>query len=146
MKIRFLLGSLVVIALFIASGLLLANDGGPSSAGGRTTTITVLTPNDAYTMIQKNKTNKDFVILDVRTPDEFASGHIEGAINVDYNSEGFKTDISKHDKNRTYLVYCRTGRRTRGAVKIMTEQGFSRIYLIKGDFIQWQAEHLPVVR
>ncbi len=97
-------------------------------------------------MVQKNKNNKDFVVLDVRTPEEFASGHIEGAINIDYNSERFKSEIGKLDKNKSYLVYCRTGRRTSGAVKIMTQLGFNRIYTIKGDIVEWQAEHLPLVR
>jgi rhodanese-related sulfurtransferase len=145
-KVKPLLGVLIVTALLVSYSLLIANDGGPSSASGQAPTITPLAPKDAYTMIQKNKNNKDFVVLDVRTPEEFTSGHIEGAINIDYNSEGFKTEVGKQDKKKTYIVYCRTGRRTSGAVKIMTELGFNHIYVIKGDIVEWQAENLPLVR
>jgi len=63
---------------------------------------------DAYTLIQKNKGNPDFVILDVRTPAEFADEHIENAINLDYYSETFRDDLNKLDKTKTYLIYCRT--------------------------------------
>ncbi len=144
-KVKPLLAVLVTAALLLSHSLSFSQDRGPSSTD-RSTTITILSPNDAYTMVQKNKNNKDFVVLDVRTPEEFASGHIEGAINIDYNSERFKSEIGKLDKNKSYLVYCRTGRRTSGAVKIMTQLGFNRIYTIKGDIVEWQAEHLPLVR
>jgi rhodanese-related sulfurtransferase len=106
----------------------------------------LLEPKDALALIQKNKGNQGFVVLDVRTPDEFKDGHIEGAINVDYNSGGFKTELLKLDKKKTYFVYCRTGRRSGEAVKIMRDLGFGNIIRMKGDMIRWQSEKLPVVK
>ena len=56
---------------------------------------TTVQPREAFSLIQKNKDNPQFVVLDVRTPEEFGSGHVDGAINIDYNSGGFKTLISE---------------------------------------------------
>ena len=91
----------------------------PSAAESRLQTqiFDDVTPKEAYSLIQKNKANPNFVILDVRTPQEFASGHIEGAINLDYNVPTFKNDLNGLDKTKIYLIYCRTSRRSRGAFK-----------------------------
>ena len=106
----------------------------------------IVQPREAFALIQKNKNNPNFVVLDVRTPDEFGSGHIEGAINIDYNSGGFKTLVSELEKARTYLVYCRTGRRSGGAAKVMKDLGFLSIMRMKGDILAWQSEGLPLVK
>jgi rhodanese-related sulfurtransferase len=106
----------------------------------------LLGPRAAYDLIQKNKSNPDFVVLDVRTPDEFKDGHIEGAINVDYESGGFKTELRELDKKKTYFVYCRTGRRSGEAVKIMKDLGFNDIIRMKGDMVRWKSEGLPLVK
>ena len=66
-----------------------------------------VTPKDAFTLLQVRRGDKDFVVLDVRTPGEFAEGHLENAINLDYYSDTFKEDLKKLDKSKTYLVYCR---------------------------------------
>jgi rhodanese-related sulfurtransferase len=106
----------------------------------------LLEAKDAFALIQKNKNNPDFVVLDVRTPEEFKDGHIEGAININYNSGGFKTELSELNKNKTYFVYCRTGRRSAEAVKIMRDLGFTNIIQMKGDILKWQSANLPLVK
>jgi rhodanese-related sulfurtransferase len=106
----------------------------------------LLKPQEAFALIQKNRDNPDFVVLDVRTPDEFKSGHIEGALNIDYNSGGFKTELAELDKKKTYFVYCRTGRRSGEAVRIMKDLGFSNIVRMEGDILKWQAANLPLVK
>jgi rhodanese-related sulfurtransferase len=113
---------------------------------GQTTIIKKITPKEGYELIQKNRRNPDFVILDIRTPEEFESGYIEGAVNINYHSDSFTEDLNKLDKNKTYFIYCRTGRRSSDAVGIMTRQGFKEIYRIDGDIIQWKAAGLPVVK
>lgn len=80
------------------------------------TTIKKFTPGEAFKFIQINSENLDFVILDIRTPEEFESGHIEGAINIDYHSDTFVKDLDKLDKDKSYLVYCRAWRRSSDAV------------------------------
>ncbi len=117
-------------------------------AGSETITpvqiIEDITPQEAFTSIQENQNNADFVILDVRTAEEFASGYIEDALNIDFYSETFRDELDNLDKNKTYLVYCRSGVRSRGAVDIMEELGFKEVYNILGGMIEWQAEELPV--
>lgn len=66
-------------------------------------------------------------IIDVRTPEEFAQGHLEGAINIDLNSADFKSQIEALDKNGTYTLYCRSGNRSGQALTIMSEAGFANL-------------------
>lgn len=72
------------------------------------------------------------ILLDVRTPDEFASGHINGAQNVDYENPNFSSQISQLDPTKTYFVYCRSGNRSSKAVQIMKQQNFKNIYELRG--------------
>jgi len=102
-----------------------------------------ITPQEAFTLIQDNQNNPDFVIIDVRTPEEFADGHIENAINLDYYSETFGDELNKLDKNKTYLIYCRSGKRSRNALDIMEELNFREAYNMSGGIIEWKAEGLP---
>ncbi|MFI3272785.1 MAG: rhodanese-like domain-containing protein [Pseudomonadota bacterium] len=77
----------------------------------------------------------DMVFLDVRMPFEFENGHIENAIHIDYYNENFVTDVAELDKNKTYVVYCRSGVRGGYAMKVMEEQGFENVYNVAGGYI-----------
>ena len=103
-----------------------------------------ITTQEAFTLIQDNQDNPDFVIIDVRTPEEFAQGHIETAGNLDYHSETFRDELNNLDKDKTYLVYCGSGGRSAGALAIMEELGFMEAYNMLDGISQWQAEGLPV--
>ncbi len=92
-----------------------------------------------YTLIQENKDAPNFVILDVRTAEEYADGHMEKAINLDYKSETFKNELNKLDKNKTYLIYCRTGERSGITLDIMKKLGFSKVYDMLGGIIEWES-------
>jgi len=105
-----------------------------------TATIEDITPQEAFTLIQNNQNNPDFVILDVRTAEEVADGHIENAINIDFYSEAFRDELNKLDKNKTYLIYCRS------ALDIMTELNFKKVYNILGGINQWKAEGLSTTK
>jgi rhodanese-related sulfurtransferase len=105
-----------------------------------------VTPQEAYSLIQQNKANPNFVILDVRTPREFAGGHIEGAINLDYNAPTFKDDLNGLDKTKMYLVYCRTSRRSRGAFDMMKALEFQEVYHMLGGIVHWTSEGLPMTK
>lgn len=103
-------------------------------------------PREARALIRENAGNRDFVVLDVRTAGEFAQGHVEGALLVDYRSPRFREEMGGLDKTKTYLVYCRTGNRSARALKIMSELGFRSHYHLEGGIKRWVEEGLPVVR
>lgn len=103
-----------------------------------------VTSQEAFNLIQENKSNPDFVILDVRTISEFINGHIEGALNIDVNLPSFREEMGKLNKNDTYLVYCRTGNRSRTALRIMEELGFTHIYHMSNGITEWISVGLPV--
>ena len=84
------------------------------------------------------------VLLDVRTPQEFADGHIDGALNVDLNSPSFPQQIAELDPSTTYAVYCRSGNRSAAATAYMLEQGFAAPYELQGGIVAWQGAGLPV--
>jgi rhodanese-related sulfurtransferase len=103
-------------------------------------------PKDAYELIQQNKRNPDFVLIDIRTPEEFMSGYIEGAVNINYHDNDFIEKLDKLDKNKTYLIYCRTGRRSGDTLNVMKRLNFKKVYRILGDIVRWKAEKLPLVK
>ncbi|MGD0659356.1 MAG: rhodanese-like domain-containing protein [Syntrophorhabdales bacterium] len=108
--------------------------------------VQVLEPKDALWRIRDNKENRQFVILDVRTADEFRGGHIGNAINIDYLERGFKESLNKFEREKAYLVYCRSGRRSGAAARTMRSLGFTNIYRMSGDMVRWQSMGLPLSR
>jgi rhodanese-related sulfurtransferase len=105
----------------------------------------VIDTQTAYNLVQNNQNNPDFKIIDVRTPEEFKSGHIAGAINIDFYAEDFKTKISELARNKKYLVYCRSGNRSAQAAKIMLDLEFQEVYDMAGGITQWTSSGYPAV-
>jgi len=101
---------------------------------------------EAFALIQSNQDNPDFVIVDIRTPEEFDEGHIENAVNIDFYSETFREDLDKLGKSRTYFIYCRSGNRSGRAMPIMEDLGFQEVYNLSAGIKEWIAEGLPVVQ
>jgi phage shock protein E len=66
-------------------------------------------------------------VIDVRTPAEFAEGHLEGAINVDWQGATFADEIAQFDPAGNYVIYCRSGNRSGQAISAMTEMGFTNL-------------------
>lgn len=100
----------------------------------------------AYALIQDNQGNPDFAIIDVRAAEEYANGYIRTAINSDYYSATFTDELNRLDKDKAYLIYCRTGRRSASALDIMRQLGFGEVYNMLGGILQWEAEGLPIVK
>lgn len=84
--------------------------------------------------------------LDVRTPAEFAEGHIAGASLIDWNDPSFPSKVAELDKSKRYLVYCRSGSRSAQAVAAMRKMGFTDITELSGGIIAWEAAGLPLER
>ncbi len=94
-----------------------------------------LNEKEAKELLEKEKDNEDFIILDVRTKGEFEQQKIEGAINIDLYKTNFVDQINKLNKTKTYLIYCRSGARSNSAIKIMQEQEFEKIYHLKNGIM-----------
>jgi phage shock protein E len=84
------------------------------------------------------------VLLDVRTPAEYADGHIDGAANIDLNAPDFADRVAELDPTVTYAVYCRSGNRSATATAYMLQQGFAPPYELAGGIVAWQSAGLPV--
>lgn len=95
---------------------------------------------DAYGLI---KADSNIAILDVRTAKEFADGHVAGAVNIDVNQADFAQKIDQLDRSKTYIVYCRSGRRSSKAVGIMAAKGFKNLYNVSDGFVGWNKNGLP---
>ena len=80
----------------------------------------------------------DHVILDVRTPKEFAAGHLQGAINIDFYAPDFETKIKGLATNKSYLVHCAVGGRSAKAAQQMSQWNFGSVYNLKGGFKAWE--------
>jgi rhodanese-related sulfurtransferase len=81
--------------------------------------------------------NKEVQLIDVRTPNEFQSGHIKGAKNIDFYSGKFNEEFNKLDKNKPVYVYCRSGRRSRETAIKLAAMGFTEIYDLKGGILKY---------
>ena len=122
--------------LALMAGLLLLA-GCSSSAAGVT--------NMNVSEFSKKITEAGVVTVDVRTPGEFMTGHIQGAQNIDFESGNFENEISTLDKNETYAVYCRSGNRSGQAVAIMHDAGFHNVYNLNGGIIDWTNSGMMLV-
>lgn len=88
----------------------------------------------------------DVVIIDVRTPGEYAQGHIQGAKLINLYERDFNTQIAELNKETTTLVYCQSGRRSANAMRKMKAAGFTTVYNLSGGILSWRASGGEVVR
>lgn len=84
--------------------------------------------------------NNEVVIIDVRTPAEVNQGAIKGAININVNDRAFHDKIKALDKEKTYLVYCRSGARSARACTVMCNNGFQQIFNLQGGYMAWSRQ------
>ncbi len=136
-----LVGSLLLTAVALALGACV-----PGGAATGAPVYQLLRPDDSTALLRERAGGSDFTILDVRTPGEFAEGHLYGAVVLDVNAGGFREKLVAYDREAPYLVYCRSGVRSRTATKVMQEMGFSEVYEVGGGIKAWIAADLPVVR
>lgn len=108
--------------------------------------------NDLEAVISKvspqdfSKMNKDAQLVDVRQPREFASGHIENALNMNLYAGSFETQIMTLDKNKEVYLYCLTGKRSASAAKKLKKMGFVKVYDLDGGIASWHNQQYPIVR
>lgn len=85
------------------------------------------------------------VLLDVRTPEEWKTGYIKGAMNIDFRSETFYQRIDKLDKSKSYFVYCEVGGRSSLAAQYMLTHGFCKVFTLHHGIKMWKEAGYPVV-
>jgi len=88
-------------------------------------------------LIEKNQSNPDFIILDIRTPKEFDAGHIAGARMLDFYAKSFSQEFRSLDRSKTYLVYCRSGNRSGQLMTAIRDLGFQKIYNMERGLVDW---------
>lgn len=93
---------------------------------------------DANAFEKMLQTDKTVQLVDVRTPGEFAEGHIEGAVNYDFYAADFAQKIAKLDKNRPVMVYCAAGGRSASAANQFKKLGFAKTYDLRDGIVAWK--------
>lgn len=83
-------------------------------------------------------------VLDVRRPDEYSAGHIQGAKNINFMDDGFKAGLEGLDRNATYLMHCAAGGRSARALETFKELGFTSILHMTDGMNGWIDSGLPV--
>ena len=138
LMISVFLGALIIVIL-LTSGCI-QTETNTAAPEIKIQIIENITPEEVNTLIQESKDNPNFVILDVRTPEEYLSGHIENAVNLDYYSETFRNDLDKLDKNKTFIIYCRSGGRSANTLNIIKDLNFKEAYNMLGGINKWKSE------
>ena len=86
----------------------------------------------------------EFELIDVRTLEEFQSGHISTAINIDFFSTNFIDEIKEFETSLNLILYCRSDNRSSKSAKILADNDFNNVYVIKGGIEEWISQGNPV--
>ena len=115
----------------------------PTTQVMASTGVRVVSPDEAADI--HSSPPPGLVVLDVRTPEEFAAGHLEGAIMIDFYREDFSERLAELDPNQPYLLYCRSGNRSERTRSIMEAMGFTDVADLDGGILAWSQAGYPVV-
>jgi rhodanese-related sulfurtransferase len=96
------------------------------------------------TQFEQKLLDTNIVLIDVRTPQEYTQGHIEGALNIDFYGDNFESEVKAIDQSKTILVYCKSGNRSGKAVSIIAKSNFKNIYDLSGGITNWMASGKPI--
>ena len=141
MKTRIIAASLFAAVLLGACGSGTATVEVPTAQS-----IELINAADAGQLLTDNEGTADFVILDIRTPDEFNSGRIAGSVNIDFYESNFASELAKLDKDKTYFVYCNSGNRSGSAMGTMRDLGFVDVYDLDGGIQAWYNSGLNITQ
>jgi phage shock protein E len=100
-----------------------------------------ITSNEAVELIASED---GCVVLDIRTPEEYAEGHIAGARNINYRADEFKAELGKLDTDKAYIVHCGSGGRSTSSLPVFEELGFTKVYHLAEGLGAWEAEGKPL--
>ncbi len=125
-----MLKSTFVVLALLLSGIACASD--------------VATVDGASLLKRVQSGDSTLVVLDVRTPQEFAEGHVPGAVNIPHDTLESRLAELEADRDKDVVVYCRSGRRAGMALTVLEKAGFERLSHLEGDYLAWSAAELPV--
>ena len=126
-------------SLTMAAVLLLASCGGSTATDSK---LELTSVGEIAEIVAEPPT--DLVILDIRTPEEFAAGHIAGAINIDYYASDFEARLGELDLDVPYVMYCNSGNRSGNTLPLMDSIGFAEVYELDGGIQAWFNSGNPV--
>lgn len=129
-RYKYLVSLILALSYFSLAAAASANDNTEQLPA-----VTHLNAVDAQALLN---TRPDIQVLDVRTKSEYKRGHIDGAILNNYFSFKFKKRLRELDRATPYLVHCKSGHRSSGAVKVMQSEGFQNIYHLDGGYDAWK--------
>ena len=133
----------LALAMLVAAGCGDSSDGGDDASGTDASGIRLVSVQEGADL--QGDPPDGLVILDVRTPEEFAEGHLDGALMIDFYLDDFTDRVGDLDPDVPYLVYCRSGNRSGQAVAIMEELGFADVADVDGGIMSWLDAGLPIV-
>jgi rhodanese-related sulfurtransferase len=131
--------ALVAVALAGCGGS--ADEGASAAVAGGSPAVSLVSPEGAQEIID----NGGVILLDVRTPEEFAAARLEGAENIDFHAPDFASRLDALDHAARYVVYCRSGNRSGQATALMAEKGFTDVTDVDGGIAAWEAAGRPTV-
>lgn len=91
---------------------------------------------------RQQRADADLVVLDVRSPAEFAAGHVPGAMNIPHDRIG--EHLAEVPRDKDVVLYCQSGRRAGIAAQVLAEQGYTRLFHLEGDIAAWKAQGRPL--
>ena len=133
-------------SIWMATLLVLLCGAAVSMASADMSVVQTISPSQFKELLDRHRGDPDVVLLDVRTPKEFQDGHIQGALLLDYYSSDYVERLKGLDREKTYLIYCRSGNRSGKSLAIFKKMGFRRAYHMDTGVIGWSREKYPLVR
>ena len=133
-------------SIWMAALLVLLIGYSASMASADQAIVQAISPSRFKSLLDRHQENPDVVLLDIRTAREFDAGHIQGAVLLDYYSRDFVDRLKAMDREKTYLVYCRSGNRSGKSLVIFEKLGFQRAYHLATGINGWSREKYPLVR
>ena len=143
----------IILSIFVAGVLIVAavltdGRGAPEPEAGRAASnpppVAVGAEHLSVSAFNERVSDPEAVVIDVRTSEEYNSGYITGALNVDFYNPEFASDIAKLDKSKSYAVYCRTDNRSGQALALMNEMGFADVVDLEGGIVAWLSADMAV--
>lgn len=117
---------LIAFMLLVSASFMVSADEG---------SVSYVEADEAHSLLKE--ASRELVVLDIRTTKEFDSGHIKGAVNIDFYSDQFREKLAKLDKSKTYLVYCRSGGRSQRSLSTFNDLNFENIVHLNGGYKSW---------